>query len=87
MTMVRKIYKNLWAGYDCYFILMSSNGKMDTGITVHNADGEWRVKFMTQFYTNTRKDTEHFPLVGHIDLEQSIISGVLAAVEEYDDKQ
>lgn len=84
MTMVRKIYKNLWAAYDCYFILISSNGRMDTGISVHNAYGDWRVKFMTQFHSSKRKDAEHFPLVGQIDLEQSIISGVLAAVEEYD---
>lgn len=76
------IYKNLWAGYDCYFIRMSSNGRMDTGISVHNAYGDWRVKFMTQFYSQDTKDAVHFPVVGKIDINQSIICAVLAAVEE-----
>lgn len=76
------IYKNLWAGYDMYFVRMSSNGRMDTGISVHNAYGEWRVKYMTQFDSQTVKDASHFPIVGKIDLDQSIISAVLAAEEE-----
>ena len=76
------IYKNLWAGYDCYFVRMSSNGRVDTGISVHNAYGDWRVKYMSQFYSHDIKNTEHFPIVGKIDIDQSIISAVLAAEEE-----
>lgn len=79
----RNIYKNLWAGYDCYFVRMADNGRMATGISVHNAYGDWRVKYMTQFYSqDIREDAEHFPIVGKIDIDQSIISAVLAAKEE-----
>lgn len=77
------IYKNLWAGYDCYFFRLSTNGSMASGIYVHNAYGDWRVAFNTQFYDQDVKDPVHLPVVGKIDINQSIISSVLAAVEEY----
>lgn len=76
------IYKNLWAGYDCYFIRMYTNGRMATGIKVYNAYGDWRVAYNSQFYAQDMKDAEHFPIVGKIDINQSIISAVLATVEE-----
>lgn len=76
------IYKNLWAGYDCYFVRMYTNGRMATGIKVHNAYGDWRVEYNARFYAQDVKDPVHFPVVGKIDIDQSIISAVLATVEE-----
>lgn len=78
----RNIYKNLWAGYDYYFIPMHNDGRMATGIKVHNAYGDWRVAYNTQFYAQDVKDSAHFQVVGKIDIDQSIISAVLATIEE-----
>ena len=34
-----KIYKNLWAGYDCYFIKTNQNKQYAYGYMIHNAYG------------------------------------------------
>ena len=58
------IHKNLWAGYETYFVRMGSSGRYATGISVVNVDGDWRVTFNAKYYaSDLRHDKEHFPVV------------------------
>lgn len=74
-----KIYKNLWAGYDLYLVPVSG-GRM---ISVHNAYREWRVNYSPGYTRISLRDTEHYPVVGEVDIDQAIISAVLAGEEEH----
>lgn len=76
------IHKNLWAGYETYFIRMGSSGRYATGIKVFKIDGEWRVDFNTRFYASDLKyDREHFPVVGSIDVKKVILDAVMEVVK------
>lgn len=73
-----KIYKNLWAGYDSYFVHTNSNSKYAYGITVHNGRGQWEVsKSMKYYVSDIKNDREHFPIVGEINLHKILIEAVL----------
>ena len=81
------IYKNLWAGYECYFIYQGHIRKdMVRGYVVHNAYGEndWRCK-SAQYYASsfTEDGGEHFPLIGNIDLQKVICNTVLEKVGKH----
>lgn len=70
------IYKNLWAGYDCYFVPTHTDKSKARGYRVHNAYGKWKVD-KAWFAKETVEDAEHFPKVGEIDLNKIIIENVL----------
>lgn len=77
------IYKNLWAGYEAYFIRMGNSGQFAKGIQVHNAHGEWRVDYNTRYYaSDLRHDKDHFPIVGNIDLDAIIANSTLLCVKQ-----
>ena len=85
------IYKNLWAGYDCYFIYQGHIRKdMVRGYCVHNAYGnsDWRWK-SAQYSAKsfTEDEGKHFPLVGHIDLEKIICNAILEEVNKHGKSQ
>lgn len=76
------IYKNLWAGYEAYFVHMGNSGRYTTGIKVFKIDGEWYVDFNTRFYASDLKyDREHFPVVGRVDIKKVIKEAVMKEIE------
>ena len=76
------IHRNLWAGYETYFIRMGSSGRYATGIALRNIHGEWRMDFATRYYaSDLRHDKEHFPVVGSVDIKAVVKDAVLKAVE------
>ncbi len=80
------IFKNLWAGYECYFVYQGQarSAKNESskvrGIGLHNAHGKWEVKMNAQYYTNSLRDEEHFPEVGLIDIGKVLLNALLEAV-------
>ena len=81
------ILRNLWAGYETYFIYMGfpahgykAEAKKTRGYSLVNVCGEWRFESAT-YYVNHLKDTKHFPVVGWIDFNQMAINGILRAIE------
>ncbi len=73
------VYKNLWAGYETYFIRMSNSGQYACGIGVINVNGDWRVKWNMKYYaSDLRHDTEHFPIVARVDLSKMIVDSIKA---------
>jgi hypothetical protein len=76
-----KIYKNLWASYDCYFICSNSDKKYHYGYLIWKPKNEWEF-CPSQFYNSDIKDTGHFPVVGNIDLNSIIVDAVLNIVNK-----
>lgn len=81
------ILKNLWAGYETYFIYMGfsvpsrkAEAKKTGDYLLVNVDGNWRFE-RAQMYCHSLRDQEHFPIVGHIDFEKMCIDGILKAIE------
>lgn len=75
-----KIYKNLWAGYDCYFIKTHQSGQYAYGYMIHNAYGSWDIKSAKYYLSDIKKDREHFPIVGNISLKDLVIKTALKEV-------
>ena len=75
-----KIYKNLWAGYDAYFIKTGQNAKYAYGYLVHNANKKWDVRSSQFYIKDIREDVDHFPVVGEINLKKLVIDNVLKIV-------
>lgn len=77
-----KIYKNLWAGYETYFIKTSSNGKFSYGYVIVNVDGKWTINKGSFYSSDLKHDNEHFPVVGNINLDKVIIDAVLKEIRK-----
>lgn len=70
------IYKNLWAGYESYFVYTGKtvrkgrgSGTDTQGYGITNIGGKWRLDIVV-YDTQKLQDQEHFPIVGHIDFEE-----------------
>ena len=74
------IYQNLWAGYTCYFVFQVCNGQYAYGLSIHNAYKKWKVQKSTFYVRDIRDDREHFPIVGHINIDELIIGAILKEV-------
>lgn len=81
------ILKNLWAGYETYFIYMGFPvrvGRFEAskvgGYSLSKINGKWIFE-RSQYYRQSIKDTEHFPVVGHIDVDSAMINAVLSAIK------
>lgn len=85
------IIKNLWAGNETYFIYMGfpvRTGKMEArkvgGYSLSSANDEWKFR-RACYYVNSLKDSEHFPVVGYIDLEETCIRETLKAIGRWNE--
>lgn len=82
------IFKNLWEGRETYFVytdFIEPTGRTDLvragGYVVANYGREWRFE-RSIMYGFFLKDEKHFPIVGHIDFEKTLIDGILKAIEK-----
>ena len=80
------ILKNLWAGYEAYFIYMGypvrsgrAEAKKTGGYYIANVNGSWGIE-RGVFYVQDLANVEMFPPVGHIDLKDIAIAAVLKAI-------
>lgn len=85
------ILKNLWTSRETYFIYMGvpvRTGKIEAkavgGYSLENVNNEWEFK-RACYYVNTLKDSEHFPVVGYIDLEETCIRETLKAIGRWNE--
>ena len=81
-----KIYKNLWAGHETYFVAMGfpvrsgrCEAKKTGGYGLVKIDDSWKFERAT-YYCHTLKDAEHFPVVGHIDMNKAMTECILKAI-------
>ena len=81
------IYKNLWAGYESYFVYIEDNyftkGIADV-IWIGNIDGKWKIDTNAQYIKREiEKDSEHYPIVGKLnpeEIDSMIINLILSKV-------
>lgn len=78
------IYENVWSGYKTYLVYTGEKATAhDTRMwIVMNVSGKWRLS-KGVFDVQSFRDTEHFPIVGHIDLDDAkdrFVSEVLGRV-------
>ena len=80
------ILKNLWAGHETYFVYMGfpvRTGKCEAkatgGYGLVKLDDGWKFERAT-YYVHSLKDTEHFPVVGYIDINRAMADVVLQAI-------
>lgn len=76
------IYKNLWAGYETYFVARGSCGKPPIvyGWKIVRVNDKWELS-EARFY-DLDNDREHFPIVGSADIEQAIMQAILSGIGE-----
>lgn len=80
------ILKNLWAGHETYFVYMGfpvqtgkCKSKATGGYGLVKLDSGWKFKRVT-YYVQDLKDTEHFPVVGYIDINRVMADVILQAI-------
>ena len=76
-----KIYKNLWAGRETYFVRMRQDKRFAYGVGITNNEGKWGLrKNMTFYLEDLNHDSKHFPVVGEINLNEIIRRAIMEAV-------
>lgn len=82
------ILKNLWAGYETYFIYMGfpvrvgrAEASKVGGYSLSKIKGKWIFARAQYYRKDIINDREHFPVVGHIDLDSTMTSAILAAIQ------
>ena len=80
------ILKNLWAGHETYFVYMGfpvRTGKCEAkatgGYGLVKLDNGWKFEIAV-YYVQSLKDTEHFPVVGYIDINRAMADVILQAI-------
>lgn len=80
------ILKNLWAGHETYFVYMGfpvRTGKCEAkatgGYGLVKLDNGWKFE-RAMYYVQDLKDTEHFPVVGYIDINRAMADVILQAI-------
>lgn len=63
-----QIFKNLWAGYECFFVAQYLGPNLIEGYRVHNANKRWEIQKAEFYRQDLEYDAEHFPVVGKCNL-------------------
>ena len=81
-TILRNLYQ---PNYESYFVFRMYSGNDALGIWVIKTDKGIKVKWSSRFpKDDIQNDREHFPIVGHLDLDSLIVSHVLNEVSRYE---
>ena len=74
MTKQRKIKKgqiflNLCSGWQNIFVVIGSNNAYYYGVEIINLKGKYKVINAKYYLATIRNDSEHFPLIGEMDIK------------------
>lgn len=71
-----KIYRNKYAAsYEYYFVEMVGNERFSYGLHIENSSGRFKLRY-GRFEKTDLRDTEHFPVVGKINLAECVMDSV-----------
>ena len=92
--MKRKIYRNLWAGCETYFIPTGGSnrsGKNEAKIVkgygiIKDKEGNWSFEKNVAYYAKDLKNEQFFPVVGAVDIEEIIVQGILSGIKKTVDR-
>lgn len=82
------IYRNLWAGHETYFVYQGSTPakgmKPATSygykLMLYPYSEKWKVSKASFYTRDLENDREHFPIVGHIDMDKVMTEAILSAI-------
>ena len=74
VTKQRKIKKgqmflNLYSGWQNIFVVIGSNNAYYYGVEIIKLKGEYKVRNVKYYLATIRNDSEHFPLIGEMDIK------------------
>ena len=82
------IFRNLWAGYETYFVYMhpvrsgkNEPSKVGGYCICKDIDGKWNVDKNAVYYAADLKDDINFPEVGLVDMEEILLNGILGGID------
>lgn len=82
------ILKNLWTGYEKYFVYMGFpvkthrlEAKAVGGYGIAFINGKWKFS-KAYYYVQDLEDKKHFPEVWYIDFDKMCIDGILKSISE-----
>ena len=75
------IFLNRWAGWQTLFVYFRTCGRYCYGVSITNVLGKQKVRSSQYYKEDLGYDAEHFPLVGHMNIEQMWIQSVFDKVD------
>lgn len=76
------IFLNRWAGWMTLFIYFRTSGRYCYGVSITNVEKKHIIKNAQYYKESIVYDTEHFPLVGKININDMWIQAVLAGIPD-----
>lgn len=87
------IFRNLWAGHETYFVYQGSIPAK--GMRPATSYGyklmlwpyseKWKVSKASFYTRDLENDREHFPVVGHVDMDKVMVDAILSVIGRGDD--
>lgn len=77
-----KIYKNLWAGHETYFIKCGQDKIFAYGYGLVLTGNKWDLHKANYYLSSLREDREHYPVVGNINLKKIVTEEILSTIRE-----
>lgn len=82
------IYRNLWAGHETYFVYqgsvpargMKSATSYGYKLMLYPYSEKWKVSKASFYTQDLENDREHFPVVGHVDMDKVMVDAILSAI-------
>nr|MBQ4458575.1 hypothetical protein [Clostridia bacterium] len=87
------IFRNLWAGHETYFVYQGSipaKGMRPATsygykLVLYPYSEKWKVSKASYYTHDLLNDREHFPVVGHIDMDKLMTDAILSAIKRGND--
>lgn len=86
------IFRNLWAGSETCFVYQGSipakgiRSATSYGykLMLYPYSEKWKVSKASFYTRDLENDREHFPIVGHVDMDKVMTDAILSAIEKGD---
>ena len=83
------IFRNLWAGHETYFVYqgstpakgMRSATSYGYKLMLYPYSEKWKVSKASFYTRDLENDREHFPVVGHVDMDKVMVDAILSAIQ------
>ena len=84
------IFRNLWAGYETYFVYLRQTTiereRCGDGIIIadYKRNG-WEMRRGQHYKSDLETDKEHYPVVGHIDVDRLLTDAIITEIQKWKD--
>lgn len=64
-----QMFLNLWSGWQNIFVVLGTDKAFCYGVEIAKVKGDYRVGKVKYYLKDLRNDSEHFPLIGEMDIK------------------